>query len=127
MASIKDLRGMVLTEVTVNREKDEILFVNSIGDRYLMFHEQDCCESVHIDDICGDLQDLVGSTILVAEENSSDGSGTDENGWHESSTWTFYKLATAKGYVDIRWFGTSNGYYSERVSLVKNDDYYNDF
>lgn len=82
------------------------------GSRYEMYHEQDCCEDVQLDDIAGDLADLIGSPILMAEKVSEEGG----EGW-DSSTWTFYKFATAKGYVTLRWYGESNGYYSEDVSI----------
>jgi hypothetical protein len=109
------LVGKTLTEIQ-KVEDDEIYFVTSDGETYRMWHYQDCCESVSIEDIIGDLNDLIGSPITMAEEVTEEG---EDDEFGDSSTWTFYKFATNKGYVTIRWFGTSNGYYSESVDFAK--------
>ena len=107
--------GKVFTSVTGDVGSGEIVLENE-HERFVFFHYQDCCESVVVEDIVGDLQDLVGTPILVAEE--VDGETPVDFEAYESYTWTFYKLATFKGWVDIRWLGQSNGYYSESVSLA---------
>ena len=121
MINVNELIGKTLTDIKVSDE--ELIFYCDDGTSYIMYHEQDCCEYVSIDDIVGDLQDLIGSPLLEAEEvsNYEPTSETDINKTNEaeSCTWTFYKFATIKGYVDIRWFGTSNGYYSEGVDFKK--------
>ncbi|PEI32404.1 hypothetical protein CN644_24150 [Bacillus wiedmannii] len=111
------LKGKVLTDIKQD-VPDELLFHTSDGEVYKMYHEQNCCESVGIEEIIGDLSDLIGSPITMAEEVTQDG---EENDWG-TSTWTFYKLATIKGYVTLRWLGESNGYYSESVDFVKVTD-----
>jgi hypothetical protein len=116
------LKGKTLSSVEATDET--IVFTTTAGEVYKMYHEQDCCESVYVESIVGDLNDLVGEEVLLAEasENLFDvlkNIGKEEEDSDESHTWTFYKFATRKGYVDIRWYGTSNGYYSESVSFVK--------
>lgn len=121
MEEFTALFGETLEKVEVNADKDEILFVTR-GGTFRMYHDQDCCESVTVEDICGDLSDLIGLPILLAEEavSEKDPPGyTSENTCRESFTWTFYKLATLKGAVTIRWLGESNGYYSESVEFKR--------
>ncbi len=105
------MKGMILSAVDVHDA--EIIFRTFDTNRtFRLFHRQDCCEDVYVESVVGDVVDLLLSPILLAEEVVTGESGTDE-----SATFTFYKLATVKGYVDIRWVGRSNGYYSERVDF----------
>jgi hypothetical protein len=117
MEKIEDLVGKVLVSVE-NRNSEELIFTLDTGEAYKLYHLQDCCEGVNIEDVIGDLNDLVGSPILMAEEVTHSGEnpeGVPVKDYQDSYTWTFYKLATIKGYVTIRWYGESNGYYSESV------------
>ena len=119
--NFENLKGKVLKEVAV--EDYEIRFVTVDGEVYRMFHHQDCCESVYVESVVGNVADPVGEPILVAEEvTSNENPQGFESEYQESFTWTFYKLATRKGYVDIRWYGESNGYYSEGVSFEKDSE-----
>lgn len=127
--TLEPFKGCVFDKIDgADAGSDEIKFYENGSERFRMYHLQDCCESVSVEDICGDIGDLIGSPIIEAEivENeegpkvntytSSDGrthSYTDESG-----TWTFYKLGTIKGHVTIRWYGSSNGYYSESVDIA---------
>lgn len=115
------LKGLTLTSIN-NISDCRIVFTADDGAVFTMYHAQDCCESVEVESITGDLTDLLGTPILLAEEATSGQRPADlpaPEYEDESHTWTFYKLATAKGYVDIRWHGSSNGYYSESVTFVR--------
>lgn len=119
MKGIEQLLGKTLIDISVNKSiySEEIIFHCKDGIKYRMYHGQDCCEEVRLEDISGDLHDLIATPITMATEvtNSEDDLGKEDRDY--SFTWTFYKLATVKGYVDIRWFGSSNGYYSEEITF----------
>jgi hypothetical protein len=126
-AELKELIGKTLISATASvggNDLDEVRFTTTDGKVYLLFHDQCCCENVDIESIVGDLNDLVGEPMLVAEEVTSENKDPDgyvypDRNRDDSFTWTFYKFATRKGYVDIRWYGESNGYYSESVDFAE--------
>ena len=102
--------GKTIVEIRgANKGSDHISFLFSDGSCFKMYHPQECCETVEVGDICGDINDLLNIPLLGAE--------VSVNNDNESATWTFYKFRTQKGYVDIRWYGTSSGYYSEEVEI----------
>jgi len=114
-----DVIGKIIIDINVDRDDEDnnkITFKFKNGDEYLMCHYDDCCEQVFIDDIVGDIGDLIGSPLIKAEEIYRDNPFEKQQ---DHGSWTFYKFATIKGYVDIVWKGLSNGYYSERVSFIK--------
>ena len=114
--NFKDLEGMTLTNIEVSDDKSEIYFTTSEGKRFIMYHDQDCCEEVLVEEIYGDLKSVLNKEIVLAEEVSK----VDDNA-RDSGTWTFYNIATVNGFVTIRWYGESNGYYSESVSFKEKE------
>ena len=120
----KSLEGKTLTEIIGAIGDDKMIFVTDEGEKYKLFHELDCSELVLIEDIIGDANDLIGSPVLLAEEVTHEdvtpaGVALPAYQSEDSFTWTFYKLSTIKGSVTIRWYGESNGYYSESVDFEK--------
>jgi hypothetical protein len=61
---IELLKGKTVNHI--ENKGDELIFTCTDGKEYIMHHEQDCCENVTIDDIVGDLNDLLNSPILEA-------------------------------------------------------------
>lgn len=119
---LEEMIGRVPRKILVQGDADggdEIVFHFTDGSRARFWHHQDCCEYVNIEDVTGDLEDLVGHPIIVAEERmrySADGPlPPDLEMRDDSDTWTFYTFRSHGGSVDVRWHGSSNGYYSESV------------
>ena len=119
------LKGSIITSIQNGHMTDKndyytgdgIIFeTNNIS--YLLAHRQECSEEVYIEDINGDLSDLIGTPITQAELVTKQ----KDKGDYESQTWSFYKLGTTKGTVTIRWYGSSNGYYSETVDFLEKNN-----
>lgn len=108
------------TIINVTNSGNQIVFGTQSGKIYKMYHEQDCCESVSVEDIDGDLQDLIGDVILVAEERTRHDEEEETHG--DRAMWTFYTIRTIKTSITIRWYGSSNGYYGVSVDFIELDN-----
>jgi hypothetical protein len=121
MEKFEDLKGKVLTEVIGGIGDESMVFVTKDGEKCELYYEEDWCATCDVVDIVGNISDLIGYPLLMAEEVTNDQDVNPEGvkvpDYQDSFTWTFYKLATVKGYVTISWYGSSNGYYNESVSF----------
>lgn len=113
------LVNTIMSSVIYNEDEEAILFTDNNSNKYILMHEQDCCEDVYVESIEGDLNDLVNTPILVAEKMDNIGEMPPKDPLDARYIWTFYKFATVKGYVTIRFYGSSNGNYSEAVSFFQ--------
>lgn len=96
----------------------EMIFSRDDGKIFNFYHSQDCCESVWIESIVGDLAHLIGSPILHATETIVVGDILGDN----RLTKAFYWFKTEKGEVTVRWNGRSNGFYSTKVHFGECDE-----
>lgn len=117
-ATLNRMVGETIESVSGNRNDSEFVVRTTSGLVFTFLHYQDCCEDVYLEEIIGDIDDLIGHTVVMAEETSNSdlivGSSCYQG---ESFTWTYYRMATERGLVVLRFFGSSNGYYAESVSV----------
>jgi len=118
------LNGAVITSIcglSVGSERVEITIQ---GDRkFVLFHNQDCCETVRIKRVTGNIEDVIGSSVLEAIETiwpqDEYPPDAEKEKYDDSFSYTDFALRTHNGTMKIRWRGDSNGYYSESVSFVE--------
>lgn len=119
--SMDSFVGLTFKDVykSLCRGNEAIEFVAD-GCAILMMHYQSCCEKVYIEDICGDLSDLIGVPILHAEVSSNTGRSTEDRPYDDME-WTFYRFRTIKGSVVIRWCANTDSMYSTSVDVTVHD------
>jgi hypothetical protein len=100
-APIFALIGETLTRVdrTQGEDGDVLDFTTQSGRKFRMFHSQDCCECVRIEDVCGDLSDLIGAPIIQAEETP----GRSTVWPQPRGRWSCGGLASQTGFTRSRW------------------------
>ena len=110
------LVGEVLTHIDTDEEDNEIMLTTQSGKVIKIFHDQDCCETVAIEDTEGDWHRLVGKVIIEASKDEEP-QGDPPPEYPDSWTRTTLKFRVDDATVISRWIGESNGYYSESVDI----------
>ena len=110
MSALEKLKGKKIESVEKTQYSEKVRIKTTEGD-LILWHDQSCCEDVHLAEGYEDLKDLVGSTVRKAHKATS-----DKDARYGIEMWTFYITRTDKGDATLRWVGTSNGYYAVDVS-----------
>lgn len=108
------LIGHRIIDVQGLQNHSDSVVIRTDWDKFLMAHDQNCCESVYLVDFFGDCRDLIDQTVLAAETRSGS-TVICSSEW----SWTFYVIQTETGSVNLRWCGESNGQYSMDVGFYR--------
>lgn len=114
---LSELEGEVISTVEGAEEGWETIITTESGKAIKIYHEQDCCEHVEIED--SEVDDIVGGYCHFAGFVKGKTPPQEISAWTaDSQTWSFLKIDTSKGSIWQRWLGESNGYYSESVDIL---------
>lgn len=106
--------------LSIESDTEEVRIVLADGRNVRLYHCQDCCESVEIAQIDGDLQRLVGHELQAAymTYEEKDPAGMD---WCDRLdvclAHNFLHLRSHAGDVCVRWDGWQSGYYSDSITF----------
>lgn len=121
---LKELKGSVVEKVEFDvdcptLDKDHfvdyayVVLTFKDGRKCYLYHNQDCCEHVFLEDTVGEWKDIIGQPLTKIEERVNYDDDAPEHG-----IWTFYHIVSPKGVVDLRFYGSSNGYYAVDVNTL---------
>jgi hypothetical protein len=121
-ANFFELKGKTITSIDgINSDDIDTIITTSDGSIYTLTHLQDCCEHVRVYGSVGNIDDVLNAEVIAAEDtNPMDNPNAPDYKYYDSATWTQFRIVTNKGSFEIWWLGESNGYYSESVSVIKN-------
>ena len=131
---MKKIEGYTILSISGLKKGSNSVSIVTTNGTLTMYNFGDHWEEVLLDDFEGDLSDLIGKVVVSAEVVIDPETG-DPNyekivknhpRSDDSETWTFYTIRTTGGDLWMRWFGSSNGYYSEyaEVSFTEPDGLY---
>ena len=113
ITEFEDLKGQYIDKIVIKGKGEEAcVYFYMLDLIYELRHYQECCESVELVDVCGDVEDFSNNIIRRAECNTRDVDTEDGE-----LTYSFYRLDSDKGSLVLRWTGESNGYYSQEVDF----------
>lgn len=117
---LSELVGETIATVTGGDKGDyETVITTTSGKAIKVYHEQDCCESVNIEDAESD--DVVGGVVLSAAFVEGECPAVDDE-YAEAYEWSFLRIETTKGSIWQRWYGESD-YYSVSVDVKGGEVY----
>lgn len=110
---MEKLIGKIIHKILIDSEDEILVFVTNTGN-FVFQTYGDCCSSTWFDSITG-VEALLAETVLTVEsiDNVDVSSARDEIEGHYIEEMQNYgvKITTQKGYVDIVYRNSSNGYY----------------
>lgn len=117
---MKKLIGKKIAGLRINEDQSVLAFDTNQG-VIAYYVWGDCCSETWFADITG-VSALLGGTVQTADEVSMDGynveDGRTRQEWDEAYG---VKLTTEKGYADIVFRNSSNGYYGGYIALLKGE------
>ena len=120
----ENLFGRVIKSITgLEKDSTEVKIIFKDGGEIIQNHKQEWSEEVYVEQVDGNVFMHEGAIVyeLLEKVCSKDEIPEEELlSSSDSLTATFYTLKTSKGYLDWRWYGESNGYYSENVECILN-------
>ena len=111
---MEQLIGKKITELRINEDQSVLAFYTDQG---VIAYETygDCCSETWFADITG-VSALLGGTVQTADEVSMDGYNVEDGRTRQDFDEAYgVKLTTDKGYCDIVFRNSSNGYYGGSI------------